>query len=400
MYIFTMRFITLSLLCLFTVATVPAQPGESAVITLVFPSGARLCGMGEVGTALADDENVMFYNPAGLGVPNKRWHYGGGSSFWEPLLPAFGLRDLWHFHLSAAYQPPFTNIGGFGIDYNYINMGTNTMTDPFGNESPLFRSYEYVLGLGWGFDPFNTGSSFFGVNLKYVHSALAPGIGPNNEGVAQSFAIDLGYLLCAESGLRFGLTFMNMGPSVYYITRENSDPMPFTVNWAVAYKDTTYIENMHAVDFAVELRVGKEFARLNGSGEPDPFIKALFTEWTESSFTEEVQEMIVHTGGEVTMFKTVSLRSGFLFDYIGERYEWTMGFGIKLFDHIQYDFSYIYSPDGFMADFLHRLNPGKNGATGARHGQWRMQLSLMNILDWDKEDFYPFNLIHTPPTTP
>ena len=39
---------------------------KSAVITLVFPSGARSLAMGEVGTALADDEQAAFYNPAGL----------------------------------------------------------------------------------------------------------------------------------------------------------------------------------------------------------------------------------------------------------------------------------------------------------------------------------------------
>jgi len=46
------------------VALSACAQGQSAVITLVFPSGSRSIGMGEVGTALADDEQVLYFNPA------------------------------------------------------------------------------------------------------------------------------------------------------------------------------------------------------------------------------------------------------------------------------------------------------------------------------------------------
>src|SRR5271157_5092280 len=41
--------------------------GQSAVITLVFPPGARATGLGEAFVGLADDANATFFNPAGLG---------------------------------------------------------------------------------------------------------------------------------------------------------------------------------------------------------------------------------------------------------------------------------------------------------------------------------------------
>ena len=41
--------------------------GESAVITLVFPPGARATGLGETFTGIAEDIEATFYNPAGLG---------------------------------------------------------------------------------------------------------------------------------------------------------------------------------------------------------------------------------------------------------------------------------------------------------------------------------------------
>ncbi|HEX2955190.1 MAG TPA: two-component regulator propeller domain-containing protein, partial [Chitinispirillaceae bacterium] len=46
---------------------IEAGVGESAVITLIFPPGARSTGMGEAFTGLADDATATFYNPAGLG---------------------------------------------------------------------------------------------------------------------------------------------------------------------------------------------------------------------------------------------------------------------------------------------------------------------------------------------
>jgi hypothetical protein len=56
-----------------------AGVGQSAVITLVFPYGARSSAMGEVGTALADDASVLYFNPAGLDVPNDRFIGGCGT---------------------------------------------------------------------------------------------------------------------------------------------------------------------------------------------------------------------------------------------------------------------------------------------------------------------------------
>ena len=75
------------LIALFATAQCAFPIGQSAVITLVFPPGARSLGMGEVGTALADDEDVLYYNPAGLGMQNNRWHGGATTDFYQQLLP-------------------------------------------------------------------------------------------------------------------------------------------------------------------------------------------------------------------------------------------------------------------------------------------------------------------------
>ena len=58
--------LSLSLLIGF-IDTIQAAVGESAVITLIFPPGARATALGEAFTGLSDDANATFYNPAGLG---------------------------------------------------------------------------------------------------------------------------------------------------------------------------------------------------------------------------------------------------------------------------------------------------------------------------------------------
>jgi len=42
--------------------------GQSSIVTLAFPWGARSTALGETFTGIADDEEALFYNPAGLGL--------------------------------------------------------------------------------------------------------------------------------------------------------------------------------------------------------------------------------------------------------------------------------------------------------------------------------------------
>lgn len=151
---------------------------QSAVITLVVPPGARSTGMGEVGTALADHEDVLYWNPAGLGIPNRRYRRGAFTEFHEWLLPPLKLYDLWHHYYAANYQPADPVFGGFGLNVNSINFGENTLTDEDGIEIARFRSNETVYSLGWGFNFSELGidAHAWGVALNLVDSRLAPGI--------------------------------------------------------------------------------------------------------------------------------------------------------------------------------------------------------------------------------
>ncbi|MGA2506996.1 MAG: PorV/PorQ family protein [Chitinispirillaceae bacterium] len=365
---------------------------QSRVITLVFPFGARSDAMGEVGTALADDESVLFFNPAGLDVPNERWRGGAGSFFYEPLLPAFGLKELWHLSIAANIQDTSLTWGQFGMFVNHINMGVNEWTDDLGRTIGEGFSYETVVALGWGFDFKEIGikNHYFGLTAKWFTSALAPGYQGN--GVANSLAFDLGYLWTIGKHFRFGATLMNMGPAVYYVDASESDPIPFTLNLAVAYKNTFFIEDALPFTVAGELRLDREITKEYSDRRPDPFYKALWTDFlhnTSESASTQVQRINEHLGGEITFLNTVSLRNGFLIDIIGARYEYHVGLGIQILNHFSLDLGDIYSPEGYMKNFSRFLaGPGQTGATGARWGQWQISLTAFSLLHWSDDDQY------------
>jgi hypothetical protein len=397
--------ILLGILLMFNAGSVFAV-GQSAVITLVFPSGSRTRAMGEVGTALADDEQVLFYNPAGLGIKNDRWRGGAGTVFNEALLPAFHIPDLWHLHFAGCYQPRFIDAGGFGLDMNYINFGENDLTNKDGDIVARVNSYEYVFTGGWGFDFEDIGlhNHFFGIGAKFIYSALAPGIMTNSSYggstgnipnpsdifiksgncIATTFAFDVGYLWCFLPYMRCGFTFANMGPSVYYISESQKDPIPFTLNAALAYKDDFCAHNVKIFELAAELRSDLEVVKNYTDKNPDPFWKAIYTDLlhdTSETTMEKFHEINWHIGFDATFLNTVSIRQGFLIDVAGQRYETTYGLGLRLFNHFQWDFYGIFSPEGYMKGLF-----ASEGSSGARQGQIGTTFTFYRIGSWGPQD--------------
>ncbi|MBN1306474.1 MAG: PorV/PorQ family protein [Chitinispirillaceae bacterium] len=381
------RITSMGLLFITLAAAANAGVGESAVITLVFPFGVRSAGMGEVGTALADDESVLFFNPAGLGVKNSGWRRGSVAGSFEFLLPAFKLWELWHAAVAGCYQTP-SEIGGIGAYVNYINMGVNPITDELGRERFLTYSYEQVWAFGWGFsfEEFGDLTRHVGFAFKPFVSALAPGLGEHGEGVAQGFAVDVGYLRAWKNGVRYGLNLANMGPSIFYIERDSRDPIPLTANAAIAWKRRFIIDRFNLFRIAMEFRLSKELVINHYDGDPEPFYKAMFIDLFNEPFSYEMQEIQINSGCEFWIMNIGCIRQGILFDYLGERYELHYGLGINLFNHIRGDFAWIVAPEGFLKGFLQQFDTKKEGATGARHYQWQLSLTIDALAGWNEED--------------
>lgn len=352
--------------------------GQSAVITLSFPYGARSYAMGEVGAALADDESTVFWNPAGLGQLNERWRGGSISYFYEPLLPTFDIPDLWHTTIAICFQPkpseiaPYFDIGGFGFFYNFLNFGESEIYDTYGRKVGIISSYEYVMALSWGFNFADLGAKnlSLGLSIKYAKSALAPGIGKYDEGIGRTFAIDAGFLYCFPFAMRIGFTFLNMGPSVFYISKDDADPIPFTIRLALGYKKEFVIRNMRIIRLCAEYNLDKELVHNEPYEDPEPFWNAMFLAWTDDPLKEELFEIIHNVGYEITIFNTLSFRQGLMHDEAGSRTEIHWGLGFSWLNHFNFDWSIIHSPR----------------RSQARHHQWGLSFTFYNIYKWTDYD--------------
>ena len=284
--------------------------------------------------------------------------------FYEQLLPAFKMPDLWHGF--PAIIIPTEDWGTLGFSVNLINMGDNERWDELEEYLGRSRAWEGVFGISYGF-PVKEDLSL-GLNAKYVVSVLDQSVG----GVGQTFAIDAGILKRNLFIDRFDVGFMlqNMGPKIYYMTPEEADPIPFSLRLGLAYKPVQ--TPFHELTLVADAY--REVVKNYYDKGPDPFWVALWTDMlhdTSSTFAEEIQEINLSLGLEYMYANFMALRLGFLGDYLGERFELSFGLGVK-YANMNFDFSYIFSPPGFMGGTLRAINPEKEGASGARDGQWRI----------------------------
>jgi len=279
--------------------------------------------------------------------------------FYEQILPAFGMTDLWHGF--PAVVIPTEEWGTLAFSVNYINMGDNEQWDELEVYLGKARAWEGVFGLSYGF-PVREDLSL-GLNAKYVYSVLDSRSG----GTGQTFAIDAGILKrnFLVDKLDIGFMLQNMGPSIYYMTPEEADPIPFSLRLGLAYCPVRTPFHELTLVFDAYREVVKNYY----DKSPDPFWVALWTGMLhneDTKFKEEIQEINVSLGMEYLYADFMALRLGFLGDYLGERFELSMGLGVR-YANMNFDFSYIYSPEGFMRGLF-----GAGGASGVRDGQWRL----------------------------
>lgn len=189
-----------------------AQAQETTMVSLFeIGAGTRPLGLGGAFTALADDENALFYNPAGLGFLEKM-RFG---SFYEPRFgAAFGDLALAGSRFGAGLL--FFNLGGLERrDANDKAAGTFT----YGSTGLVGAGGVRLADLPWKLRLPPNLDLALGLGLKFYQvSALEGGSG-------SGLALDLG-LLWAQGlvvgglplGLRLGAKVENLGLAIEYGT--------------------------------------------------------------------------------------------------------------------------------------------------------------------------------------
>jgi hypothetical protein len=334
------------------------QPVEGPPEWKVFHSKNALKGDDIQGIAV-QGRDIWLATPQAV----NHYHYAEREVllFYEQLLPAFKIPDLWHFYL--AFVQPTEEWGTIGFSVNFINFGSNELTDEQGKIKGIARSWEGVFGLSYGLQLAHDFAG--GINIKYAHSALAPGIGSGDEGIGRTFAIDVGLLKRNFFLKNFDLGFVlqNMGPSIFYVEQKESDPIPFTVKLGFVYRAIQ--TSFH--DLKILLDFNREIVHKDPGQPPDPFYKAIFTGFlndNSTTFRQKLEAINVNSGIEYWYANFLALRIGNLFDVEGKRFELTLGMGLR-YGNMNFDWSFIHSPEGFMQGIV------SEGSNGSRNGQWR-----------------------------
>ena len=298
--------------------------------------------------------------------------------FYETLLPALQLKDLYHTYAGLTY--PVEEWGTFGGFVNFLSLGQTTFQESDAAPVQTFSSYELVAALSYGtrLDR-NWG---FGLNLKFIYSALASGItldGKKADGVAVSYAFDLSVLRknVLVSGLTWGAVIQNIGPSVFYISRDESDPIPLTWRTGMSYE--VFHTPSHLLNIAADYS-RETVSRTAGSNQARDFATgayyAVAEPWGEGNAPqgstwgdiamENLKKSMYNLGMEYTYASLLSLRTGMLFDPDGSRQELDVGAGVTLSDLMTLDYAYI-KDVSFIG----------NQPEGVRSGQSRLSLNVM-----------------------
>ncbi|HEX7320251.1 MAG TPA: PorV/PorQ family protein [bacterium] len=295
---------------LFLVLLISAQrPGACFML---IPPSAKATGMAYAWTAIADDASANYYNAAGLAFID-RW---SGTVNYSSYLP--GLHDGMK-HIYIAWVKRLDTKSAIGFDIIYFDTGYRSMYMP---EYDGYFSYRITLKVNYARKFSENISTGLGCKLIYDHLmadwviAKMPELGIESGGTGTSFAFDFNILYKIKPYLSMGLVFHNLGPDISYTESGSSDPLPLLSRLGLAGKlyESEYLSITLSTEMT-KILVGM-FANSNNS----------FGENLKYEFKEAWKAI----GLEVNYFKMLSLRTGYFYDYEGQRIGWTFGGGIKV----------------------------------------------------------------------
>lgn len=295
-----------------------AAQGNSEVGTSVFQFlqigvGARPMGMGGAFTAVADDANSIYWNPAGLSLlklPEGNTNYlsyfsgvnAGGATFAQPV----SRRS------AVGFSAQFLRVGG---------IQTTTVANPTGDGLDDFSVKDLALTLAYAGRI--TSQLSAGGTVKYLYEGISTSSGFATTGAA----VDLGLLY--RTGFRktsAGIVVRHLGAQLSAY-RFDDESLPITIAGGISTR---------ALSTRLILAVDFEKPRDNDAG--------------------------VNLGGEFQMVRDFFVRAGYrsLDDRVGDGATsnsdiagWTFGLGVA--GNIRYRFDYAYSSFADLGD-AHRFS--------------------------------------------
>lgn len=317
--------------CLFTlfIFELNAQTGSSlnktgttAAQFLKIGIGPRAIGMGGAFTALANDINAMYWNPAGLSrMYSKEAYFNHVDWIMEVKLDYAG------FALDVA---DIGTLGAFISVMSMDDMPVRTLEQPEGT-GELFSAGSIVIGLSYARNL--TEEFSIGFNAKYVGENIW------NES-AETFALDIGtqYVIPFLNEFRLGASISNFGPKMKMEGRD------ILITTTVGAGEGNLINtNLQLDEFDLPLlfRIGLAVDAIKTS-------ENRLTLAVDAVHPNDNSEYI-NTGLEYTWNEIFFIRGGYksLFEEDGEQ-GLTVGAGVnyRFFDSFKIKFDYAYQDFG------------------------------------------------------
>lgn len=322
---------------------------STGVPFLLIGPNSRFAGMGETGTAIADDASAMHWNPSGLAFQTVGTEVNFTHSPW---LAGLNIGDLFYDYVAGRKYIKSIN-GTVGASLTYLNIGEIIVTDETGRETGNnYKAYEMAfdvayatkLSPSWG----------VGIATRFIYSRLSPNdltVG-NEKGTGTAFttAFDLSAMWRPQTGANwlknkfsFGVNLSNLGPKISYVDAAQADPIPTQLRFGFAYDVVKSEFNNLTLTADFSKLLVNRYTDESNNPQSDPFYKAIFTSWKGGP--EGIARTIQSSVGAEYWYgapRLIALRAGYFYEdpSNGNRKFITLGAGIR-YSVYGFDFSYI-----------------------------------------------------------
>lgn len=320
-------------------------------------NGCRQNGMAGGGASLADDENLLFLNPAGLGIENKRFKklsFSYGNKFEPHRDWSYLIQD---HYLSSCFQPFKSHVGGFSflIDFYVLTQKENfpqTIYDPISGQ-------ETFVGDSLSGNQLNTMSIIgYGRDLSFM----------NLDNHSIGIAVVLNSRLFSNFGEPVGIGSMHMNVG-YTGSFSNFFHIGFVViNIPIVKSFDSDIEIVTPFGIAPSIGFNPVFVKRNNLDAIKLFAEVSYKiaienhEAYETDINKFLKNHFLNLGYEFGINELLFLRNGYRWILDNEldlnKFEISSGIGLNNRKHFEFNFHYsllIYTYDNVDIDPASRI---------------------------------------------
>ncbi|MFD2582352.1 type IX secretion system outer membrane channel protein PorV [Pedobacter vanadiisoli] len=322
----------------------------TAVPFLLITPQPRSAAMGNAGVALDADANASTINTSALAfLPEGDIGASFSYSPWLRQLASGMSISL----LTGYYRLNERNTVSASL--RYFSIGNVNFSDDNFQDLGVYNPSEFAFDIGYAL---KLGPGFaLGGNLRYISSNLIGGGAVNNVRAGKAVAVDVSALEKSEiqlggtpAILSFGIGLSNIGTKMIYGNSLKSYFLPANFKIGSALKmgeGTTKVT--FALDFNKLMAPTQPIYDADGNivkgKDPDRSVPAgIIGSFSDApgGFREELQEVGISAGTEVSFKDALYLRTGYLYQnpQKADNSYFTLGLGVR-YSSLAFDFSYL-----------------------------------------------------------